>query len=161
MRQRLPILAVFLVLAWHNVSANQETLSFRVSNGQIEAVVSGLASCGFFTLDPPHTIEIGLSVISINSIQGGNGGGCGSNPPPPVPYEVVAVLGNLPRQSYAVSWTTSDDIHTETRYPFLSATLIVGSVLPSAVPAVSEVAVIGLALLLSLAGWFVLRRRSL
>jgi hypothetical protein len=101
------MLAMLLVLAWHNVSANQETLSFRVNNlRQIEAVISGIVTCGFFRVNAVDIIEIGSSVISINSIQGGMGGGCPSILPPPVPYEVVAVLGELPRQTYTVNWTT-------------------------------------------------------
>jgi hypothetical protein len=118
------MLAVLLALAWHNVSANQETLSFRVNNlRQIEAVISGMVTCGFFGANGPDTIEISSSVISINSVQGGIGGGCPSILPPPVPYEAVAVLGNLPRQSYTVNWTTSGSL-AGPRFPLLSAILV-------------------------------------
>jgi hypothetical protein len=153
------MLAMLLVIAWQNVSANQETLSFRLNNlRQIEAVISGMAGCGLFVVSSVDTIEISLSVISINSIQGGMGGGCPTILPPPVPYEVVAVLGDLPRQTYTVNWTTSLS-RAGPRSPLVSAILAVDALFLS-VPTVSGAGVALLALLLLVVGWFVLRRRN-
>ena len=74
--QRFPILVMLLVLPLADVRADQEQLSFRVNNlRQIEAVVSGIGGCGRFSVNGPDSIEIGSSVISINSLQGGQGGG--------------------------------------------------------------------------------------
>jgi hypothetical protein len=153
----LPLAISLLVIA--DVSANDETLSFRLNGArQVEAVISGMASCTLFRLQEADSVDISPSAISINSVQGGQGGGCPVPLPPPIPYQVVAVLGELPRQTYTVNWTFSIN-PAGPRLPFRSAALVVDTLFSSVVPTMSSAGVAALALLLSVAGWFGLRRR--
>lgn len=166
MRRLLSLLAVsILLLAGHKASANQETLSFRANSvGQMEAVISGVASCGDFRVLLVDTIEIGPSTIAINSFAlDPSSGGCGGGfpPPPRVPYEVVATLGNLPRQVFTVNWTYIFNAQPQLKRPLASATLDVKALDgPAPIPAISGAGVAALSLLLAGTGWLGLRRQS-
>jgi hypothetical protein len=97
-------LAFLAVTAFQSVaSASDERLTFRVNEvGQIEAVVSGLYSCGE-TFLPPIAIVVNESSVLITSEPSQ----C-NLPLPPGPYEVATVLGDLQHKSYSVVWQQSN-----------------------------------------------------
>jgi hypothetical protein len=147
------IAALAFVLICADALASGETLSFRVNDaGQVEAVISGTTGfCGRHFEPNPSTINIVGNLISINTVVGGDPGGCLEPLPPPRRYEVALVLGALPHQTFNVVWTTSG-IGSLTRVTFLSAVLVVDALLPPGVPTMSIEFLIASVLLLLISG---------
>jgi hypothetical protein len=147
MTRCIVILAFFVACA--EAVASAEVASFRLNpSGQVEAVVSGLTGfCGQTNVHPATSIDIGTTIISINSIVGGSVGGCPEPLPPPMPYEVVTVLGVLPPQTFTVVWTSMDPAGP--RSTVLTATLVVGALLPSNVASIPTLSSYALAALIS------------
>jgi hypothetical protein len=155
------IAILMFMSASSNALASGETLTFRLDAlGRVEAVISGLT--GFCNQPPFHSadsIVITGTIISINSILGGSGGGCPVGTPQGVPYQVVATLGHLALQTYTVVWTTSFDA-TGTRTVFLSSSLVVGALNPvQDIPTMSAWTVAILLVLLLTAGAYLTRQR--
>ena len=156
------IAILMFMSACGNALATGETLSFRLDAlGRMEAVISGLTGfCNQQPFSSADDISITGTVISINSIVGGSGGGCPVGTPQGLPYQVVATLGYLSPQTYTVAWTTSMST-AGMRSVFLSSSLIVGALNPAQdIPATSTWALAMLLVLLLATGAYLTRRST-
>jgi hypothetical protein len=147
--------ALFLVVS---VLADAETLFFRpTADGSVVAVVSGFITdaCAGQAVEPPDSVLIVGTTISINSIAVGHPG-CVHPLDVPVPYEVVASLGRLPANVYTVSWTYSYCRECP-RLILFTQTLALSAFAPAGVPVLPRPWLLTTALLLWLSAGCYLR----
>lgn len=135
-------------------SASNETLSLRATaSGSFEALITGLTEfCDRRPIYNVNSVEIEQTLISINSVRGGSGGGCSEPLPAAKPYQFAVPLGPLMPGTYTIAWTTSDST-TGPRTLFLSGVFAVDVQAAMAIPTMSDGPIVALvALLMAIGG---------